>query len=65
MKIPIIVFCLLVILGASNAKDKSAREMDFGIMWNNLHCVDESPLIPSQFCNGRSDCGNSDNIGNK
>jgi len=28
-----------------------------------LHCVDESPLLPSQFCDGRSDCSDADNIG--
>ena len=58
--IPIAIVCCILVFG-----DKNAKEMDSGIMWNNLHCVDESPLLPSQFCNGRSDCGNTDNIGNK
>ena len=62
MKISIISFCFFGILGA-NAIDKNARENDFGIMWNELHCVDESPLLPSQFCDGRSDCSDADNIG--
>ena len=62
MKISIISYCFFGILGA-NAIDKNARETDFGIMWNELHCVDESPLLPSQFCDGRSDCSDADNIG--
>ena len=62
MIIPIILCCFFGILGA-NAIDKNSRENDFGIMWNELHCVDESPLLPSQFCDGRSDCSDADNIG--